>query len=106
MFSSLKRQHDPKPRAYVGTLLIALLLVVGLPMLLLGCAQPIPSESMTPTSGPQPATEEVAAVKTSAWDGFCTVALPIPWQATMANGIILRIKQHNHLGAVHCGWPE
>jgi ABC-type sulfate transport system permease component len=106
MFSSLKRPHDRKPSAYIGTLLIVLLLVVGLPMLLLGCQTPQPSESMTPTSGPATSPEVATTLQTSAWDGFCSVALPIPWQATMPDGIILRIKQHNHLGAVHCGWPE
>lgn len=40
------------------------------------------------------------------WRGFCATAKAIPWMATMDARIVLAIKEHNHLGAVHCGWPE
>jgi len=71
---------------------------------LMGCAGMMPTS--TTKASPYEVTQEVAAVKDSAWDGFCAVAEPIPWMGTMPDPIIRKIKAHNHLGALHCGWPE
>lgn len=92
--------HDKRPTIYGGTLGIVLLLVVILPWLLMGCT------GTTPTRDPDAGTVAVAEVKTSAWDGFCSVAKPISWSKRDTPETVLEVKQHNHLGAVHCGWPE
>lgn len=61
----------------------------------------------TPTSGIDPSvTQEVAAVKDSAWGGFCAVAKVISYSSKDTAETQLEVRKHNHLGAVHCGWPE
>lgn len=62
----------------------------------------------TPTSGIEPAgiTQEVAAAKTSAWDGFCAIATSITYSKLDSEQTKFEVRQHNHLGHIHCGWPE
>lgn len=88
-----------KPTKYAP--LLATILVLSPWVTLVACS------SGTPTSGiDSGTTQEVAAVKTSAWDGFCAIAKRVGWSSKDTPETVLEIKQHNHLGALHCGWPE
>lgn len=99
MFSNPRRTPRETPISFAP--IIAAILVLSPWVILTGCS------SGTPTSGIDGGvTQEVEAVKTSAWDGFCATSVRISWSRLDSEQTVREIKLHNHLGAIHCGWPE
>lgn len=81
------------------------LLLIALPWLAvgLGCSLMTGTNAQTTVA---PGTTPTAEAASSAWDGFCAVAKPLGWSRDDTPETVVEIKQHNALGAAHCGWPQ
>lgn len=92
-----------RPSLSLWGLLGLALTILPVTSLLVACQSTAQPQTLTSASS---AITTQAVPTTSAWDGFCAVAIPMTYSAKDSAATVMQIHQANCLGEVHCGWPR